>query len=456
MPVSTIPGVSSGIDWSLVVDQVIAAEKRPATRLQSTIDTNAKRKDALELFRQAMGSLKTAADGLRNGKVLDAFSVTAAGEDAAGRSVLAATVGSGASAGTYRVHVTALATAQRTVAATGWSDAKQLAADGTLTVGTQAIALEAGDTLATVRDKINAQFAKTGVSASILAMKADGSDQRLVLTGQKTGAANAFAVTDGSGGSLVAALGFDGTNVVNAGDATFTFDGSVEIISRPTNVVADAIPGVSLTLNAQGDSTVTVDRQPNAGVNAMQTFVDAYNRVQSLVKSQGAAGGALQNDALLRAVRGSMSSMTLGAAARIDDAGQATAIVDDMTSLGALGVSVQKDGTLAFDKTKFNAVYPARMNDVRAVLSDRMSTFFHYADGITGTYTGQIDQRERQMEIQNATMQGRIDELNNRLEKKRAVLLAQYAKFEASLGSLKSIGESMTAQFSGLNKSNSD
>ena len=29
----------------------------------------------------------------------------------------------------------------------------------------------------------------------------------------------------------------------------------------------------------------------------------------------------------------------------------------------------------------------------------------------------------------------------------------QYAKFEATLGKLKSIGEAMTAQFAGLNKS---
>ena len=336
---TSIPGVSSGIDWSAVVDSIIAAEKRPAARLQATIAANGKKKDALELFRQALSSLQSAADGLRNGKALDAFSVAAVGADATGRGVLAATVGTGAIGGTYAVKVTALAAAQKTVATTGWTGAQTLATGGTLTLG------------------------------------------------------------------------------------------------------------------AKGESTVTVERQPNAGATTMQAFVDAYNKVQAFVKGQGATGSPLQNDPLLRSVRSGLANLVLTPAARVDDSGVPTAVVDDMTSLGALGVAVQKDGTLTFDRAKFDAVYPSRMQDVRAVLSDRMTTAFRFADELTGTYTGQIDKRELGMTTQNATLQGRIDEFDSRLAKKRTALLARYAKFEASLGTLKSLGEQMAAQFSGLNKS---
>jgi flagellar hook-associated protein 2 len=314
----------------------------------------------------------------------------------------------------------------------------------------------AGDTIAAIRDKINAQTGTTNVQASILSTKADGSDQRLVLSGLKTGAANAFAIGDDAGGTLVAVLGFDGTNTVEAGDSAFTLDGGATSITRPTNVVADSIPGVTLTLNAKGDSTVTVDRQASAGASAMQSFVDAYNRVQSFARTQSAAGAALQNDPILRSVRGTLAGMTLTSAPLIDGGGQPTGIAADMTSLGALGIAVQKDGTLSFDQATFNRAYPSRMNDVRAVLADRMAAFHAQADGITKASTGQIDEREKAMETQNATLQTRIDQLENRLEKKRTVLLAQYAKFEASLGRLKSVGESMSAQFSGLLNSNKD
>ncbi|GLC25344.1 flagellar filament capping protein FliD [Roseisolibacter agri] len=450
---TSIPGVSSGIDWSSVVDAIITAEKRPATRLQATITANAKKKDALELFRQAMQSLQSAADGLRNGKALDAFSVSAVGADATGRGVLAATVGTGAVGGTYAVNVTSLAAAQKTVASTGWTGTQTLASGGTLTIGGKPVTLVAGEKLSEVRDRINAETARTGVQASLLSMNADGSDQRLVLTGQKTGLVNAFAVADDTNGALVAALGIGGAPAVPASDATFTLDGGATPITRPTNTITDAIPGVTMTLGAKGTSTVTVERQPNAGATTMQAFVDAYNKVQAFVKGQSVAGSPLQNDPLLRSVRGQLATLVLTPAARVDDSGVPTAVVDDMTSLGALGVSVQKDGTLTFDRAKFDAVYPSRMGDVRAVLSDRMSTAFHFADDITGTFTGEIDKREQGMQTQNATLQARIDEFDSRLAKKRTALLAKYARFEASLGTLKSLGEQMAAQFSGLNKS---
>ena len=455
-PLTTIPGVASGIDWSAVVDQVIAAQKKPATRLQANIDANGRRKDALEQLRQKLAAVQGAADGLRKGKALDAFAVSSSGVDAAGRSILAATVGTGAVAGTYDITVTALAAAQKTVATTGWDGTQVLSADATLVLGGTDIALKAGDSLATVRDKINAQTTKTGVQASILSVDAGGADQRLVLTGQKTGAANAFSVADGAGGALLAALGIGGANAVDATDAAFTLDGGATTITRPTNLVADAIPGVSLTLTAKGSSALTVDRQPKAGVEAVQAFVDAYNTAQAYLKTQAVAGAPLQNDAFVRSMRGSLSSMVLTPAARVDDSGIPTAVADDMTALNAIGVTVQKDGTLAFDQAKFNGAYPARMNDVRALLADRMSTFFSYADGVTGTYTGQVDRREAAMDAQNVTMAHRIDEINSRLDKQRSALLAKYAKFEGALARMKSVGDAMTAQFSALTKSDSN
>jgi flagellar hook-associated protein 2 len=454
-PITTIPGVSSGIDWSSVVDQIIAADKQPATRMQSTIDANGKKKDAYELLRQSMTALETAADGLRTGTALDAYTVSATGQDGSGRSVLAATVGSGAVTGTTSVEVTSLAAAQKTIAATGWNATKTLSADATLTIAGKPVDLKQGDTLAAIRDKINAQSASTGVQASILSMDAAGNDQRLVLTGTKTGAANAFAVADSTNGALVAELGFDGTNTVDASDASFLLDGATTPVTRPTNVVTDAIPGVTLTLSALGTSTVTVDRQANAGASAVQAFVDAYNRLQSFIKTQSASGAPLQNDPMVRSLKGSLGPMTLTAAALVDGTGQATGVKSDLASLGTLGVSVQKDGTLAFDQTAFNAVYPSRMADVQAVLADRMSSFFSLADDYVGTYTGRIDQRESDMTSQNASLQSRIDELNSRLDKKRTALLAKYAKFEASLGKMKAIGDSMSAQFTSLLSSNS-
>jgi flagellar hook-associated protein 2 len=185
----------------------------------------------------------------------------------------------------------------------------------------------------------------------------------------------------------------------------------------------------------------------------VQSFVDAYNATQAFVRAQSVAGATLQNDSLVRSARSTLSTMLLTPAARVDDSGNATAVVDDMTTMATIGVSVKKDGTLSFDQTKFNSIYPSRMNDVRAVLSDRMTTFFGYSDRVTGTYTGEIDKRESQMVTVNGSMQIRIDDLTGRLEKQRSALLAKYAKFEAGLSRIKSVGDALTAQFTAMNKS---
>jgi flagellar capping protein FliD len=68
--------------------------------------------------------------------------------------------------------------------------------------------------------------------------------------------------------------------------------------------------------------------------------------------------------------------------------------------------------------------------------------------------TGSIDARSRAIDEQSARLADRIADVDARLDKKRQNLLAQYAKFEAALGRMKAVGDSMSAQFTGLLNSN--
>ena len=85
---------------------------------------------------------------------------------------------------------------------------------------------------------------------------------------------------------------------------------------------------------------------------------------------------------------------------------------------------------------------------------DRMGALQTYGDSMTKSLTGAIDVRSQALDDTNARLSARINDVDARLDKKRTSLLAQYAKFEASLGRLQSLQSSMTAQFTGLNKSN--
>jgi flagellar hook-associated protein 2 len=451
-PLSSVSGLSSGIDYRALVDQIIKAERRAADRMQLQIDANAKRKEALNAFQKALDELRTASDALRGGSAFGSFAVTATGADAAGRSLLSATAGAGAVPGSYQVKVLALAATQKTTASVGQASAgADLGYAGSFdltragaTVGS--VSVLATDSLVEVRDKINALSATTKVQASIVSARADGSDQRLVLSATQGGLAGAFALS-ATGGTALADLGLAAPLQQGAADAQLEIDGVP--VTRPTNSIGDAVPGVTFTLSAadpDATATVVVERQPAAAKDAAKAFVEKYNAVVAFMKAQGPAS-ALSNEPLLRGMRVSLSGGVLAAGAGLPE---------DLATLGAVGISVNKDGTLKLDEAKWDAAYNGRFDELQATLADRMADVMAHVDTLAKPFSGLIDQRERALDERSGKLTDRITALDARLEKKRASLLAQYAKFEASLGRLQAIQSSLGTQLKGLTSSNDD
>ena len=442
---SQISGLSSGIDFKSLVDQIITLDRRPAVKWQATLDANAKRREAYEQYRTALNALKTASDSLKTGSAFDAFSTTSNGTDASGRNVLSAAALAGSVPGQYKVEVTSLAAAQKTIGTVGQtSTSTALGLTGTLVIGGQNVVIDATDTLNGIRDKINLVTGTTNVQASVVS--ANATDNRLVLGGMKTGLANAFTITDDPSNavSLVAALGLGGAPQTAAADAVVEIDDQI-IVTRPTNTVADAIGGVTLTLAALGTSTVTVERLPSAGTKAAQAFVDAYNKVVNLGKQlTDGSNAVLARDSLIRGTRVNMATEVLASVATQPPAVQ---------TLSSIGISLAKDGTMTLDATKLQDAYAAQPTDVRALLADRIGALETIMTQTT-QIGGAIDAREASLTTRNDQLQIRIDDLGSRLDKKRSALLMQYARFEATLGKLKSIGDSMASQFAGLAKDN--
>ena len=149
-------------------------------------------------------------------------------------------------------------------------------------------------------------------------------------------------------------------------------------------------------------------------------------------------------------MRGNLASTYLTGATPASAPGGDAGIADDITRLSDAGLSVQRDGTLKLDSAKFQSVAETRLPDLQAMLGHRLGAFATYADSLAQPLSGSIDQRQANLDTQSARMQSRIIDIDARLEKRKASLLAQYSKFEASLGRLKAIGDQMSAQFAGL------
>lgn len=175
------------------------------------------------------------------------------------------------------------------------------------------ITVGANATLNDVRAAINFANEQTGVTATIL--KASDNDFRLILTADEAGVENSFTLTnagnvfdgDAGNGSTV----FD--TVQAAENAQFTIDGLS--LTRPTNVIEDAVPGVTFALfqetpTGSPNTTISVEiaRDTSRTLNDILAFAGAFNELQffrskqTAVDSEGEAeaGANLVGNTLLR------------------------------------------------------------------------------------------------------------------------------------------------------------
>ena len=171
------------------------------------------------------------------------------------------------------------------------------------------------NTLSGVRDAINASNAS--VTASILK---NGDNYQLLLVSENSGASNSMSLTvTGDGDSVntdnsgLSQLSYNPSNAHltqsrAGGNAAFTFNG-LSVVSA-SNTVTDVIDGVSLTLQSQTTSDITLNvTNDSAGIiDKIQAFVDGYNDYANLTRDLVAynadtgEAGILQGD-FHRAIR---------------------------------------------------------------------------------------------------------------------------------------------------------
>ncbi|HWA15504.1 MAG TPA: flagellar filament capping protein FliD, partial [Gemmatimonadales bacterium] len=323
---SSVSGLISGIDYRALIDQIIAAESRPASQARSKVDSIKAQQTAIATYRGLLDSLRTAAKGMRDGTAFDAMSASAVALVGT-KPLVSASATSSAAAASYNISVTTLAKAQKLGSVPQANTATPIGVSGTFTINGQAVTVNATDTLLDVRDKINALNQGAGptrVSASILSVS--GTSQRLVLTSETLGAAGA-TLADTSG-NVLQTLGFlsnattiDDSAVLQEGtDAHFSIDG-VDFV-RTTNVISDAVAGLTFTLTGEDPTAVTqikVERFTEGARTAVKGFIDAYNKLTAFLKAQGTAGAegaanpALYNDTLIRTMRSSLPRTLLTA-----------------------------------------------------------------------------------------------------------------------------------------------
>lgn len=443
-------GLATGLDTASLIDALMAVERQPINRLEATQSTLSSTASKFKTLRTQLTTLKDAVDALADHDLNLPTSASSSDEG-----VFTATVTGSATVGSTSIHVDQLATAEKTYS-DGFSARDQTGLFGTGTLSIQVgtgtavdVSVDASDTLDSVVSKINS--AGAGVTAGIVY---DGSEYRLRVTGNDTGAENALTFTE-TGLSLN--LDEPGNQIEAAQDAQFVVDGFLTVNSA-SNVVDDAIPGVSLTLVGESSGATTQTLDVNLDTEALrsklQTFVNAYNEVNSMINAEftytpGSAVSptSLSGDSTLRGIQTQLRSL-------VGDVVSGTS--GAYTTLRSIGVESDNTGALSINDTTLDAALADDPQAIATLLggSDTQSGFMdemsEALDLLVRTGDGVVSSRIDSIEGRSRGLDDQIARLEVSLDKREESLRNQFAALEELVSNLQFQGNQLTSALAGL------
>jgi flagellar hook-associated protein 2 len=441
-PIINFGGLASGMDTNSIVDQLMSIERQPETRVKTQQAQVQQRKTDLQSIEQTLKDLQFAAEDLKSPTLwLDTQSV-----DVNDPTKIAATRTGGAGTGGYSVTVTQLASASQ-----HWFTypATPSASDTTLTVAGHQMTIPAGSDVAAAANAINSD-SDSPVYASAI------NGQYLAFSSKTTGQASDFTVNDPSGllteDPSRALVGLDAKGMVG----TQPFDES-------GNVVADAIPGVSLTLKgvtgASSPVTVTVGA-PEPDYNSIsakvKAFVDKYNATIDQVRAkldeapvvnpQTAADqlkGGLYGDPLLDGLLGRMRSTVYESLGT--EIGVSTG---EAVGTGNLNQDAIK-GKLVFDEAKFTQGIkddPSSAHDLVSGFAKAFDDLLEPAVGAQGT----LDQSISSSDSEYRGLSDQLASMDELLAQKQEMLKKQFADMETALQQSQAASAQVAGQLAAL------
>jgi flagellar hook-associated protein 2 len=452
----SLDGLSSGLDTTSLITQLMAAEAAPQNLLKAQVTTANTVISSLQGLNARMATLADAATTAAKAGSLDLYSATSS---TTGLSVAVAT---GASAGELQVVVSALAQRQVGVSAamSTWPSPSTITIVGHS--GTPLEITPASNSLDDVASAINSSTA--GVTASKVASGIDGSGNalyRLQFSSKATGADSAFRIYRGT-----AADASDATDVLKAPgsavirtaqDASVTLwkgTSAEQVITSASNTFSDLLPGVTVTASAVSTDPVTIavsrdDSKITAvakgivdGISSAFVLIAAQTAVSTTTDTSGkstTSAGVFAGDGDVRNIR----QKTLDAAS--------TPI--DGHSPSEYGIVLTRDGTITFDADKFAAALAANpttvMGAVQTIATRLAATAMAASDKYTGTLTMKITGDQTQV----TSLGDQISAWDVRLASRKTTLQRTYSAMEVLLSNMKAQSSALTAQLSGLSTS---
>ncbi|PSF13009.1 flagellar filament capping protein FliD [Marinobacter shengliensis] len=372
-------GIGSGVLTSDLVEQLVAAERRPT---EVRLDQKTERTEALisayGMLRSAVTELRLPMRQLGSADAMKSFSATSSGSN-----IDVSVDASKASRGSYSLDVKSLAQSQALASRDVFADRDATSVGrGTMTlqVGdkTTNITIDSSnDTLQGLANAINE--ANAGVSAGVIDT---GNGFQLVLSADETGEANAVNISVSEDGAApgLSRFAFDTADPENmdgmrqtiaASDAVMEING-VEI-RRATNTIENVVDGLTFNITGEGKSTIKVEQDTAAVAERVQAFVDKFNELQGTIRelssfdSETGQGSILTGDSTVRNIQNQLKRVLTDIIPGLENA--------SVRSLADVGIGTDfRTGELQFDSQKFQQQLRENPDDVTALFAEQGRT----------------------------------------------------------------------------------
>ena len=459
---SSYMGQYTGIT-SDTIDQLLQSDELRKTVIQNKIDKINTKSQAWTDISTRLGNLTSKLDVLQDEATYQTKKVTSSDDTIA---TISGT--SDSMEGSYDLVVKQLATSSKitggvvskadgttkisTKDALGYSGKLTItngATDGSDTALTVEIDVKATDSLKDIANAINnAKDPSDSTGTKGAGLKATIVNNQLVVSSEEMGDRTLTI-----GGDLKDSLGFRDSQTTKGQSAKFTLDG-IEM-ERNSNTPTDVVDGVTLNFKkADASKTITLGltNDTDKELSAVKDFVSQYNSVMSFLSEKMDVGdpsksdnttGALAGDSTLISLQSKLQSTVLG--------GKSV----NGVSASTLGLSVDRNGTLSLDETKFKAQLAKNPNAVKDFFfvdtSSKYSTEKN-GTGYTADFKAVIDRytstksgSEGVISLRKASYQSEIKDYNKQIERiteqiatKRARYVTMFTNLDTAIGNLQS------------------
>lgn len=444
----------SGLPITDLLEKLQDSENTKLTPLATKQAANTAKITAYGTVKSTVTALQTAATALSKAATFGAVKATVSG------SGVAAATDSTATAGSYQINVTSLATAQ-SLATTGVADkTAAISGSGTMNITNGAgktfnIAIADGSSLNDIKTAIN--NAKTGMTASVVSTGDTTNPYRLVMTASATGTDAAVTTSFSGTGDLSTLLSTSGnggsmTELQAAKNASLTVN-SMTITSQ-SNTIKDAAQGVTMTISQTGTSTISVAQDTDTIKASITAFVTAYNAMVTsntsltAYNADSTLSGKLLGDGTLRGIQSDIRSAIN------------TTQPGVFSNMAQFGVALGADGKLTVDDTKLTAALTDSPSDVATFFSGSTATGgTGFAKTLTTKLTtilqsgGKLDTAITGLQTTNKSLEDQYERLEDTIAATMARYKTQFTALETNVTSMNNTMTYLTQQFAAMNKS---